>query len=93
MNRKNITIRSDQSEWIRERGLNLSRFVQERLDEEMGPSDAELEEAYRRNEERNRRVYEEWEGTSREANEYLGDAPAVGDWGPGSGSKADSERD
>ena len=31
--RKNITIREDQSEWIEKNHLNLSSFVQEKLDE------------------------------------------------------------
>ncbi|OKY78052.1 MAG: hypothetical protein BTN85_0537 [Candidatus Methanohalarchaeum thermophilum] len=33
MERKNITIREDQAEWIEENYLNLSRFVQDKLDE------------------------------------------------------------
>ena len=31
--RKNISIRDDQEEWIQENHLNLSSFVQEKLDE------------------------------------------------------------
>ncbi|MFP8954357.1 hypothetical protein ACLI4Z_15520 [Natrialbaceae archaeon A-arb3/5] len=31
--RKNITVRDDQEEWIQENYLNLSRFVQDKLDE------------------------------------------------------------
>ncbi|WP_256562732.1 hypothetical protein [Halomarina pelagica] len=31
--RKNITVRDDQAEWILENHLNLSRFVQDKLDE------------------------------------------------------------
>jgi hypothetical protein len=31
--RKNITIRDDQEEWIQDNHLNLSSFVQEKLDE------------------------------------------------------------
>jgi hypothetical protein len=31
--RKNITIREDQEEWVQENHLNLSRFVQDKLDE------------------------------------------------------------
>jgi len=30
---KNITVRDDQEEWIQENHLNLSRFVQDKLDE------------------------------------------------------------
>lgn len=35
MERKNITIREDQAEWVAENHLNLSRFVQDKLDELM----------------------------------------------------------
>lgn len=35
MKTKNITIREDQAEWIHENSLNLSRFVQRKLDELM----------------------------------------------------------
>ena len=31
--RKNISIRGDQAEWVEENHLNLSSFVQEKLDE------------------------------------------------------------
>lgn len=37
----------------------------------------DLAEGYRQRADRNRELAEEWEGTSQEANEYLGDAP---DW-------------
>jgi len=33
VDRKNITIREDQSEWIEENHLSLSSFVREQLDE------------------------------------------------------------
>lgn len=45
------------------------------LDDHMGPTEAELEEAYRRTVDRDREVYDNWEGASREANQYLGDNP------------------
>ena len=35
MIKKTITIREDQEEWIRSRCINLSRFVQAKIDEEM----------------------------------------------------------
>ena len=35
METKHITIREDQANWIRENSLNLSRFVQKKLDELM----------------------------------------------------------
>ncbi|MDY7082765.1 MAG: hypothetical protein SXQ77_10260 [Halobacteria archaeon] len=33
MKQKSITIRDDQEEWIQENHLNLSKFVQDKLDE------------------------------------------------------------
>lgn len=36
--RKNITIRKDQEAWIEKNAINLSRFVQQKLDELMGVS-------------------------------------------------------
>lgn len=75
MNRKNITIREDQSEWVRERDLNLSRFVQEKLDEQMGPSAEDLAEAYRENAEHAAETNAEWKHVSTEANEHLGEHP------------------
>jgi len=35
MKRKTITIRDDQEKWVQENTLNLSRFVQKKLDEVM----------------------------------------------------------
>lgn len=35
MKRKTITIRDDQEKWVQENTLNLSRFVQKKLDELM----------------------------------------------------------
>jgi len=32
--RKNITIRRDQAEWIKKKAINLSKFVQNKIDEE-----------------------------------------------------------
>lgn len=75
--RKNITIRDEQAAWVARENVNLSRFVQDRLEEEMGPTDEEIAADYRRNRERDRDVYEDWEGASVEANQYLGDAPGV----------------
>lgn len=77
MKKKTITIREDQDAYVEHANLNLSRFVQDHLDDRMGPTEAELEEAYRRTAERDKEVYDEWEGASREANQYLGDAPEI----------------
>lgn len=79
MDRKNITIREDQSEWIHERGVNLSQFVQEQLDKEMGPSDDELAQAYRENAENARQTNDEWSDVSVEANRHLGENPVEND--------------
>jgi hypothetical protein len=35
MKRKTITIREDQAKWVVEKHINLSRFVQDKIDEEM----------------------------------------------------------
>lgn len=76
MERKNITIREDQSEWVEQQAINLSQLVQETIDEEMGPSETELADAYRKNAERAAKMAEEWEGVSREANDHLGEPPS-----------------
>jgi hypothetical protein len=73
MDRKNITIRRDQSEWVRTHNVNLSQFVQQQLDEAMKPSDEELAEAYRENAENARSMNEEWSDVSTEANQHLGE--------------------
>lgn len=79
MDRKNITIREDQSEWVHERDVNLSQFVQEQLDEAMGPSDDDLAQAYRENAENARRMNDEWSDVSIEANLHLGEDPLEND--------------
>jgi post-segregation antitoxin (ccd killing protein) len=75
MERKNITIREDQSEWVERENINLSRLVQETIDEEMGPSDEALAEAYRDNADHAAETNKQWEDVSREATDHLGDAP------------------
>lgn len=75
MERKNITIREDQSEWIEKQGINLSQLVQETIDEEMNPTDEELAAAYQENASHAADVTEEWSSVSREANDHLGDPP------------------
>jgi post-segregation antitoxin (ccd killing protein) len=35
MKPKNITIREDQVKWVEEKHINLSRFVQDKIDEEL----------------------------------------------------------
>lgn len=39
MKRKNITIRDDQADWVSKNHLNLSRFVQDKLDEKIKGGD------------------------------------------------------
>jgi post-segregation antitoxin (ccd killing protein) len=76
MDRKNITIRKDQSEWVDEAGVNLSRFVQEAIDERMEPTETELAEAYKENTGHAAETNNMWSDVSTEANEQLGDHPA-----------------
>ncbi len=73
MDRKNITIREDQSEWVHDNEINLSRFVQEQIDEAMGPSEDDLAHAYRENADQARETNETWSKVSLEANQYVGD--------------------
>jgi hypothetical protein len=75
MDRKNITIREDQSEWVEQEELNLSQFVQAKLDEQMGPSEEALAEAYRDNADHAAETAAEWEAVSSEANDHLGPHP------------------
>lgn len=75
MERKNITIREDQAEWIEMADINLSHLVQESIDERMGPSDEELATAYAENAEDAAHVATEWDETSSEANDHLGPNP------------------
>ena len=75
MERKNITIREDQSEWIEDEDINLSQLVQETIDEEMGPTDDELAAAYRENAAHAKEMNDQWEAVSREANDHLGETP------------------
>ncbi len=75
MERKNITIREDQSEWIENQDINLSQLVQETIDEEMNPTEEELAAAYQENASHAADVNDEWSSVSREANEHLGDPP------------------
>jgi post-segregation antitoxin (ccd killing protein) len=73
--RKNVTIREDQSEWVDKTGVNLSRLVQEAIDERMEPTETELAEAYQKNAAHAAETNTEWSGVSAEANEQLGDHP------------------
>ena len=75
MERKNITIREDQSEWVENKHVNLSKLVQEAIDEAMDPSDSELARAYQENADHAAEVTEEWSHVSTEANRHLGKPP------------------
>ena len=75
MERKNVTIREDQSEWVDEAGINLSQLVQEAIDDRMEPTESELAAAYQENAAHAAETNAEWRGVSREANEQLGDHP------------------
>jgi post-segregation antitoxin (ccd killing protein) len=75
MERKNVTIREDQSEWVDEAGVNLSQLLQEAIDDRMGPTETELAEAYQENAAHAAETSTEWGDVSTEANEQLGDHP------------------
>ncbi|WP_205742953.1 hypothetical protein [Halalkalirubrum salinum] len=75
MERKNITIREDQSEWVKNKQVNLSQLVQEAIDEAMDPSDSELARAYQENAVHATEVNEQWSHVSNEANRQLGEPP------------------
>jgi len=73
--RKNVTIREDQSEWVDDAGVNLSQILQEAIDDRMGPTETELAEAYQENAAHAAETNTEWNEVSTEANEQLGDHP------------------
>ena len=75
MERKNVTIRKDQSKRIDEAGVNLSQLVQEAIDERMEPTETELARAYKENTAHAAETNTEWSGVSTEANEQLSDHP------------------
>jgi post-segregation antitoxin (ccd killing protein) len=75
MERKNVTIREDQSDWVNEAGVNLSQLVQEAIDDRMEPTETELAEAYQENAAHAAKTNAEWRGVSTEANEQLGEHP------------------
>jgi len=75
MERKNITIRDDQSSWVEQTDVNLSQLVQEAIDEQMYPTDDELAQAYRENADHAAETNEEWSNVSTEANDHLGPHP------------------
>jgi len=75
MERKNVTIRRDQSKWIDEAEVNLSQLVQEAIDERMEPTETELAKAYKENTTHAAETNAEWSSVSTEADERLGDHP------------------
>jgi len=75
MDRKKITIRNDQSEWVDEEDINLSQLVQSAIDDQMPLSEEDLAEAYQDNADHAATTNGDWEHTSTEANEHLGDPP------------------
>lgn len=74
MERKNVTLREDQAEWVDETGVNLSQLVQEAIDERMKLTEAELAASYRENAAHAAKMNIQWSGVSAEANEHLGDS-------------------
>jgi len=75
MERKNITIRKDQAKWLAETDRNLSKLVQETIDDEMRPTDDELARAYQENADNAAETAEQWKTASREATDHLGEPP------------------
>jgi|GEM_PF-2507320 len=75
MERKNITIREDQEEWVNEQDINLSQLVQNAIDKEMSPTEDELAAAYQANADHAAETNEEWSAVSTEANQHLGEPP------------------
>jgi len=75
MERKNITIREEQAEWLAATDRNLSQLVQEAIDEAMAPTDDELARAYQNNADNAAETAEQWAAASREANDHLGEPP------------------
>lgn len=75
MDRREITIRFDQSAWIERQNIDLSRFVRDAIDEERARG---LAADYRENAGRARKTNEQWSNVSREANDHLGSRPTDG---------------
>lgn len=78
MERKNVTVREDQSEWVDTQDINLSNLVQEAIDDAMSPTDEELAAAYQENASHAAEVNDAWSSASTEANEHLGERPSDG---------------
>lgn len=70
-------------EYAEEHGLRMSRAYADlltyALDEQVGPTDEELRNAYRDNADRAREINAEWEHVSAEANQYLDDPAELDD--------------
>lgn len=75
MERKNITIREDQAEWIAESSVNLSKLVQDAIDEQLGPTEEDLAAAYQDNASHASETNETWQAASSEATQQLGSTP------------------
>jgi hypothetical protein len=75
MERKNITIREDQAEWLADTDRSLSKLAQEAIDAEMAPTDDELARAYQENADNAAETADQWAGVSSEATDHLGEPP------------------
>lgn len=68
-------------EYADDRNIDMSNawgeLVEAGLKFKQEEEEKELEESYRVFEQMNREVHEQWEGVSREANDFLGPAPAI----------------
>jgi regulator of protease activity HflC (stomatin/prohibitin superfamily) len=76
MERKNVTIREDQEDWVDEQDINLSQLVQDAIDDEMRPTENELAAAYQANADHAAETNEEWSAVSTEATQHLGESPS-----------------
>jgi regulator of protease activity HflC (stomatin/prohibitin superfamily) len=76
MERKNVTIREDQQEWVDGQDINLSQLVQDAIDEEMSPTNDELAAAYQANADHAAETNAEWSAVSMEANQHLDEPPS-----------------
>jgi len=75
MERKNVTIREDQSEWIDDTGVNLSQLGQEAIDDRMESTESELAAAYQENSAHAAETNAEWNAVATEANKQLDHHP------------------
>jgi antitoxin component of RelBE/YafQ-DinJ toxin-antitoxin module len=81
-------------EYAEEHGLRMSRayadLLNYALDEQVGPTDEELRNAYQENAEQAREINREWAHVSTEANQYLDDPAELDDEAAGTPDDEDA---